>query len=49
MSSEYSRPRLFDADNPGGVIGSIMTNQYEKEYIEDAKNIEKMYYDKAVS
>lgn len=45
--TEFQRKPACEIDAPGGEIGSLIGNKYEKEYIDDAKNVERFYYEKA--
>jgi hypothetical protein len=33
MSSGFSRPKKFEADEPGGDIKNLLSYEYEKEFL----------------
>jgi hypothetical protein len=47
MSTDYHRVPHSEVDAPGGEIGSILTCQYEKDYLEGAIRMEKYLQEKA--
>ena len=43
MATEFIRPPKCEADTIGGKIGNLISNQYEKEYIERAQAMDARY------
>ena len=41
--SGHSRPTVCDADSNGGVMSNLLSNQYEKEFIEKAVTLDKRH------